>query len=119
MAKLIYFMPTSLDGYIADETGNPDWATADEEVFAFINDLVRLIGMYLYGRKIHEPMAIWETPNGIPGLTPSMLDFARIWQAADKILFGIVPGVAFCLGGRMWVIRLVFGLFHRSGGGIE
>jgi dihydrofolate reductase len=87
MAKLIYFMPTSLDGYIADETGNPDWAAPDEEVFAFINDLVRPIGMYLYGRKIYETMAIWETPDVIPGLTPSMLDFARIWQAADKIVY--------------------------------
>ena len=87
MAKLIYFMPTSLDGYIADETGNPDWAAPDEEVFAFINDLVRPIGMYLYGRKIYETMAIWETPDVIPGLTPGMLDFARIWQAADKIVY--------------------------------
>jgi hypothetical protein len=50
MAKLIYFMPTSLDGYIADETGNFDWAAQDEEVLAFINDLERPIGMYLYGR---------------------------------------------------------------------
>ena len=87
MAKLIYFMPTSLNGYIADETGNLDWSAPDEEVFAFINDLVRPIGMYLYGRKIYETMAIWETPDVIPGLTPGMLDFARIWQAADKIVY--------------------------------
>jgi dihydrofolate reductase len=70
MVKLIYFTPTSLDGYIADETGNPDWAAPDEEIFAFINDLARPIGMYLYGRKIYETMAIWETPDVTPG-TPS------------------------------------------------
>ncbi len=87
MAKLIYFMPTSLDGYIADETGNPDWSVPDEEVFAFINDLVRPIGTYLYGRKIYETMAVWETPDVIPGRMPGMLDFARIWQAADKIVY--------------------------------
>jgi dihydrofolate reductase len=87
MAKLIYFMPTSLDGYIADETGDPNWAAPDEEVFAFINDLVRPIGMLLYGRKMYETMAIWETPDVIPNRTPAILDFARIWQAADKIVY--------------------------------
>jgi len=86
MAKLIYFTPTSLDGYIADETGNFDWAAPDEEVLAFINELERPI-MYLYGRKMYETMAIWETPDVIPGRTPAMLDFARIWQAADKIVY--------------------------------
>ena len=87
MAKLIYFMPTSLDGYIADEPGPYDWSAPDDEVFAFINDLERPIGIYLYGRKIYETMAIWETPDVIPGRTPAMMDFARIWQSADKIVY--------------------------------
>ena len=92
MAKLIYVMPTSLDGYIEDETGKFDWATPDEEGFAFINDLERPIGMYLYGRKMYQTMAIWQTPDVIPpdvvpGGTPAMLDFARTWQAADKIVY--------------------------------
>jgi dihydrofolate reductase len=80
-------MPTSLDGYIVDETGNPDWSVPDEEVFEFINDTCRPIGMYLYGRKMYETMSVWETPEVIPGPTPAMLDFARIWQAADKIVY--------------------------------
>jgi dihydrofolate reductase len=87
MAKLIYFTPMSLEGYIADESGSYDWGAPDEEGFAFINDLYRPIGTYLYGRKIYETMAIWETPDVIPGLTPGMLNFARIWQAADKIVY--------------------------------
>ena len=87
MAKLIYATPTSLDGYIADETGNPDWSAPDEEELAFISDIMRPIGMYLYGRKMYQTMAIWETPDVIPGRTPAMLDFARIWQAADKIVY--------------------------------
>jgi dihydrofolate reductase len=87
MAKLIYFTPTSLDGFIADETGNFDWSAPDEEVFAFITNLVRPFHTYLYGRKTYETMAVWETPDVIPGLTPARLEFARIWQAAEKIVY--------------------------------
>jgi dihydrofolate reductase len=87
MAKLIYFMPTSLDGYIVDETGSPDWSAPDEEVMGFINDLCRPVGIYLYGRKNYETMTVWETPEVIPGATPAMLEYARIWQAADKIVY--------------------------------
>ena len=65
MAKPIYFTPTSLDGFIANETGNFDWSAPDEEVLAFINDLERPIGTYLHGRKMYETMAVWETPDVI------------------------------------------------------
>jgi dihydrofolate reductase len=77
----------SLDGFIAGETDNMDWSEPDEEVSAFINDLHRPIGTYLYGRKNYETMTIWETPDVIPGQTPAMMDFGRIWQAADKIVY--------------------------------
>ena len=87
MAKLIYFTPASLNGSIADEAGNFDWSAPDEEVFAFIADHERPVGMYLYGRKMYETMAVWETPDFIPGLTPAMRAFARIWQSADKIVY--------------------------------
>src|SRR5206468_7266412 len=66
MAKLIYAALTSLDGYVADETGNFDWAEPDEEVHAFVNDLERAIGTYLFGRKMYETMAVWETPDVLP-----------------------------------------------------
>ena len=85
MGKLIYASPTSLDGYIAEE--NYEWSAPDEEGFAFINDVLRPIGTHLYGRKMYETMAIWGTPDVIPGRTPAVLDFARIWQAAEKIVY--------------------------------
>lgn len=87
MSKLIYIMPTSLDGYIAGETDDMDWSAPDEEVMAFINDLHRPIGTYLYGRKNYEVLKVWETPEVIPDPTPTMIDFGRIWQAADKIVY--------------------------------
>lgn len=87
MSKLIYFMPMSLDGFIAGETDNFDWSAPDEEVMAFINDRHRPIGTYLYGRKNYETMTVWETPDVIPDRTPAMMDFGLIWQAADKIVY--------------------------------
>lgn len=87
MSKLIYFTPMSLDGFLAGETDSMDWAVPNEEVLAFINDRTRPVGTYLYGRKIYETMKVWETPDVIPGLTPEMMEFARIWQAADKIVY--------------------------------
>ena len=87
MAKLIYFMPTSLDGFIAGETDDLDWSVPDEEVSAFINERLRPIGTNLYGRKNYETMKVWETPDVIPGLDAAEMEFARIWQAADKIVY--------------------------------
>ena len=87
MAKLIYSAIMSLDGYIADEHGNFDWAAPDEEVHAFVNDLERPIGTYLYGRRMYDVMRYWETAPTDAGQQPVMRDYARIWQAADKIVY--------------------------------
>lgn len=64
-----------------------DCGVPSEEVAAFINDRHRPIGTSLYGRKEYETMMVWETPDVIPGLTPAMMGFGRIWQAADKIVY--------------------------------
>ena len=87
VGKLIYSAITSLDGYIEDEDGNFDWAAPDEEVFAFVNELERPIGTYLYGRRMYETMAGWETDEFIGDRHPVMVDFAEIWRAADKVVF--------------------------------
>ncbi len=94
MARLIYVMNTSLDGYVSDRDGNIDWTDPTGDVFAAITDLVRPIGTYLYGRRMYEAMAVWETAHhdpGEPAFTPGLLelerDFAAIWRAADKIVF--------------------------------
>jgi len=83
MAKLIYTAISSLDGYIADEEGKFDWAEPDEEVHAFVNDLERRIGTYLYGRRLYEVMVAWDTipPGDQP---PFVQDYAEIWRAADR-----------------------------------
>jgi dihydrofolate reductase len=87
MAKLIYSAIASLDGYVEDTDGNFDWAAPDEEVHAFINDLERPVGTYLYGRRMYETMAVWETDATLAAQSELLRDFARIWQAADKIVY--------------------------------
>jgi len=87
MAKLIYSAITSLDGYISDEQGNFDWAAPSEEVHAFVNDLERSIGTYLYGRRMYETMVYWETAHTLPESDPIELDYAEVWQSADKIIY--------------------------------
>jgi dihydrofolate reductase len=87
MAKLIYSAITSLDGYVADEEGNFDCAAPDEELHKFVNDLERPIGTYLYGRRMYDVMAYWETANTVADQPPFVQDFAEIWQAADKIVY--------------------------------
>ncbi|GAA4355932.1 dihydrofolate reductase family protein [Angustibacter luteus] len=87
MAKLIYSAIASLDGYVADADGGFDWAAPDEEVHRFVNDLERPIGTYLYGRRMYDVMAVWDNDPFLAGQPEVILDYARIWRAADKVVF--------------------------------
>jgi dihydrofolate reductase len=93
MGKLIYFMTTSLDGYIADKNGNFDWAVPSEEVHTFVNDIVRNTGMFLFGRNMYETMKVWDdiptegTSGPMDGPSEAMNDFARIWRTAKKKVY--------------------------------
>lgn len=87
MAKLIYHTNMSLDGFIEDEDGKFDWAVPTEEVHRFINDLLRPVGTHLYGRRLYETMAVWETDPAFAAGMPYIRDFAQIWHAADKIVY--------------------------------
>src|ERR1700679_3171989 len=87
MPKLIYQAIASLDGYVEDEAGNFDWAAPDGEVHAFVNDLERPIGTYLYGRRMYETMVYWETVSTGIDQSAESRDFAEIWRAAEKIVY--------------------------------
>jgi dihydrofolate reductase len=82
--SLIYAAIASLDGYVADVDGRFDWARPDAELHAFVNDLERPIGTYLYGRRMYETMAAWETTDGD---APETHDYAALWRATDKVVF--------------------------------
>lgn len=92
MAKLTYIAITSLDGYIEDEKGRFDWAMPDAEVHSFVNDLERPIGIHLYGRRMYETMAVWQTMGDGPDVPPAEADFAGVWRAADKVVYSRTLG---------------------------
>ncbi|MFE0722256.1 dihydrofolate reductase family protein [Streptomyces rochei] len=87
MAQLIYASNMSLDGCTEDERGAFDWAPPDDEVFAFITDLMRSAGTYLYGRRMYETLAVWETDPSLAARSDLMADYAGAWQAADKVVY--------------------------------
>jgi dihydrofolate reductase len=87
VAKLIYSAIASLDGYVEDQHGDFEWAAPDEEVHAFVNDLERPIGTYLYGRRMYDTMVFWETVPTSGDQPAVARDFARIWRAAEKIVY--------------------------------
>jgi dihydrofolate reductase len=87
VGKLIYAAISSLDGYVEDVDGNFGWAEPDDEVHAFVNDLERPVGTYLYGRRMYETMAGWETDPILAAQSPVARDFAEIWRSAEKIVY--------------------------------
>ncbi len=87
MADLVHTSIASLDGFVADEHGGFDWAAPDEEVHGFVNDLERAAGTYLYGRRMYEVMAFWDTHDPVADPPTVGADYAAVWQAADKVVF--------------------------------
>jgi len=92
MAELIYFINASLDGYIEDERGNIDMGPPDDELYAAYTDLLRSVGTFLYGRRLYESMAVWETDPTLAARSDLMADFATAWQAADKVVYSTTLG---------------------------
>ncbi|HET6452677.1 MAG TPA: dihydrofolate reductase family protein [Spirochaetia bacterium] len=95
MGRLIYMMNTSLDGFVEDAAGNFDWTVPSQEVFEAISEIQRAAGTYLYGRRLYETMAVWDSAAAYEGATGQPLadqpayvrEFARMWQAAEKIVY--------------------------------
>jgi len=87
VARLVYFFIASLDGYVEDADGRFDWAAPGEEAHAFFSELVRPVGTYLYGRRMYETMAVWETEPALAAGSPVTGEFAALWQAAEKVVY--------------------------------
>lgn len=87
MARLIYASNMSIDGCTEDASGAFDWAPPDDDVFASITELMRSAGTYLYGRRMYEVLAVWETDSGLAEHSGLAADYASAWQGADKVVY--------------------------------
>jgi len=87
MARLVYSMIASLDGYVADADGRFDWAEPAEDVHRAVNELEAQIGTYLYGRRMYEVMSVWQDMPGIELASEVEQDYAGIWTSADKVVY--------------------------------
>ena len=87
MHTVTYSMSVSLDGYIVGPDGDFDWTAPDEEVFRFVTDEIREVGVHLLGRRLYETMLYWETADQDPSLDASMLAWAAIWKPLPKVVF--------------------------------
>ena len=87
MRSVTYSMGVSLDGYIVGPDGGFDWTAPDEEVFRFVTDEIRQVGVHLLGRRLYETMLYWETADQDPTLSDPMLEWAAIWKHLPKVVF--------------------------------
>ncbi len=99
MANLIYSAITSLDGYVEDADGRFEWAAPDEEVHAFVNELERPIGTYLYGRRMYDTMVYWESATNS---SEAAREYAEIWRAAEKVVYSRTLQSATSARTRIW-----------------
>jgi dihydrofolate reductase len=87
MAKIVYSMSVSVDGFIAGPGGEIDWSVPDDELHRFHNEQVREIGTHFLGRRLYETMLYWETAESLPEISETEREFARIWQPLPKVVF--------------------------------
>src|ERR1700748_851499 len=87
MRSVTYSMGVSLDGYIAGPDGGFDWTAPDEEVFRFVTDEIRQVGVHLLGRRLYETRLYWEPAEQDPSLDDSMLEWPALWKALPKVVF--------------------------------
>jgi dihydrofolate reductase len=87
MRSVTYSMGVSLDGYIVGPDGGFDWTAPDEDVFRFVTDEIRQVGVHLLGRRLYETMLYWETADQDPSLDDAMLEWAAIWKRLPKVVF--------------------------------
>jgi dihydrofolate reductase len=94
MRNVTYSMGMSLDGYIVGPDGGFNWTAPGDEIFRFVTDEIRQVGVHLLGRRLYETMLYWETADLDPSLDDSILNWARLWKRLPKVVFSTTLATA-------------------------
>ncbi|RWD99428.1 MAG: dihydrofolate reductase, partial [Mesorhizobium sp.] len=84
MARIVYSMLMSLDGYIAGPDGNIDLPVPEGELHRHFNEDMRRTATMLCGRRLYEAMRYWDGPVRDAGASEVERDFARAWRETPK-----------------------------------
>lgn len=87
MRKVIYWVHTSVDGFISGPNGEFDWPELTPELSDYSDEMTDRVGIFLYGRVVWELMSsYWPTADQVSD-HPHSLKFAPIWRETPKVVF--------------------------------
>lgn len=87
MAKLVYSMLVSLDGFVARDDGSLDWHVITEEWHRFVNEETESAAAILYGRRMWDLMIeYWPFADSDPSVPDYIAEYSRIWRSKEKIV---------------------------------
>ena len=85
--NVTYSLGLSLDGYVVGPDGSFGWGAPDEEMFRFVTEEIRTIGVHIMGRRLYESMLYWEDADPDPPPDPALEEWAAIWKRLPKVVF--------------------------------
>jgi dihydrofolate reductase len=87
MRKIIYWVHTSVDGFVDGPNGEFDWPTMGPELSAYSEGLDKRVDTLLFGRPVWQMMVgFWPKAEEISD-DPHTAAFAPFWRATPKIVF--------------------------------
>ena len=88
MHRVTYSMGVSLDGFIVGPDGEIIAVPPpDEEMWPFLFDEIRGVGVHVMGRRLYETMLHWETPGQEASFDAFEREWASLWNPLPKVVF--------------------------------
>jgi dihydrofolate reductase len=87
MRNLVYFMHSSLDGFVAGTKSEINWITVDDEIFEFVSTITDQADTALYGRVTYQMMeAYWPTAGEQPNASRHDKEHSTWYNNVSKVV---------------------------------